>query len=349
MNDELTDQDIRAAFVARSQGSPAPDLAVRIRSAAASTRQEHPLITLPAGRFIAVRQLALAAALGAAVLVVASSMLSGVGDRPGGGLTDPSTPPTVPASPGPASPGPLSPSPSAPSSAVPSVPPQTTYTPGSVVRIATPSALDLYAEADATSDRRGQVPPGTTVYIVAAETVDGASWYQVQPFDFDLERFPLGWMPGADAAGADVLEPTALECPNGSLVPAAVHGLTPTGALACFGDDSITITGRVFCMTNDDLPEDLQHRVTGPFWLDDGRYCAFQSQDGEPYFEIIGFPTDELPPDWRTSDLVVAGHFDDPESVDCVGVPGADQLSDEAAVLECRTMFNADGVTSAGG
>jgi hypothetical protein len=75
MNDELTDQHIRAAFVARSQGSPAPDLAVRIRSAAASTRQEHPLITLPAGRFIAVRQLALAAALGAAVLVVASSML----------------------------------------------------------------------------------------------------------------------------------------------------------------------------------------------------------------------------------------------------------------------------------
>jgi hypothetical protein len=336
MNQELTDNQIRAAFVARASGSPSPDLADRIHAAAASTKQERPLIALPGlGRLAPVRHLALAAALGATVLVVAGTLFFSAGGPPVNG-------PIV--------------GPTAPPSATPSTPPSLTpgyvFTPESVVKVADAGILDIFQLATADSDRIGEVQPGTSVYIVAGPTtVDGDDWYQVKPFrksDPERVEYPLGWVRVAHDDGRPALEPTPLECvASDAFSPANILDLTPTGAMACFGSDDITIVGRVFCMPNDDLPENLQHDVTGPFWLDDGRYCAFQDESGEPYFEIFGFPTDELPPNWRTADLIVTGHFDDPESADCTGLGGEPSLSKEEAVFECRLGFHTTGVSVA--
>ena len=333
MNQELSDIQIRAAFVARATGSPSPDLADRIHAAAATTKQERPLIALPGlGRLAPARHLALAAALGATVLVVASSLFFGIGSRPDDG-------PAVP-----------------PPNSVPSAPPSLTpgfvFTPGSVVKVSAASILDIFALAAADSDKVGEVEPGTSVYIVAGPTtVDGDDWYQVKPFkSFDGERhtYAFGWVRVAHEDGSAALEPAPLECASGDpVVPSNITDLSPTGALACFRADEVTIVGRVFCMPNDDLPENLQHVVTGPFWLDDGRYCAFQDRSGEPYFEIFGFPTDELPPDWRTVDLAVTGHFDDRESADCTGLGGTPSLTKDEAVFECRTGFHTTGVAVA--
>jgi hypothetical protein len=333
MNQELSDIQIRAAFVARASGSPSPDLADRIHAAAATTRQERPLIALPGlGRLAPARHLALAAALGATVLVVASSLFLGIGARPDNGpaVPPPATAPTTP----------------------PSLTPGFVFTPGSVVKVSAAPILDLFALADATSDRVGEVEPGTSLYIVSGpSSVDGDDWYQVKPFRaFDGERheFPLGWVRATHEDGSAAIEPTALECAGGDpVVPSNITDLSPTGALACFGADDVTIVGRVFCMPNDDLPESLRHAVTGPAWLDDGRYCAFQDQSGEPYFEIFEFPTDELPPDWRTADLAVTGHFDDPESTGCRGLGGAQTLTEDEAIFECRTGFHTTGVAVA--
>jgi hypothetical protein len=333
MNEQLTDTQIRAAFVARASGRPSPDLQDRIHAAATTTRQERPLIALPGlGRLAPVRHLALAAALGATILVVAGSLFFGVG-------TQPSTGPNVP--------------PAAPPSGTPSAPPSLTpgfiFTPDSVVKVSAVGNLDIFALATADSDKLGEVQPSTSVYIVAGPTtVDGDDWYQVKPYAASLAAYPFGWVRVAHDDGRPALEPAALECATGNPVtPANVLDMTPTGALACFGNEDITIVGRVFCMPNDDLPENLQHRVTGPFWLDDGRYCAFQDESGEPYFELFGFPTDELPPTWRTDDLAVSGHFDDPESVDCTGLDGLPSLSPDEAVFECRLGFHVTGVAVA--
>jgi hypothetical protein len=234
----------------------------------------------------------------------------------------------------------------------PSLTPGFVFTPGSVVKVAAGGLLDIFALAAADSDKLGEAEPGTSVYVVAGPTtVAGDDWYEVKPFKaFDGERhtYPLGWVRVAHEDGSAALEPTALECASGDpITPADITNLSPTGALACFGSDEITIVGRVFCMPNNDLPENLQHVVTGPFWLDDGRYCAFQDQSGEPYFEIFGFPTDELPPTWRTADLAITGQFDDPESADCTGLGGQPSLTKDQAVFECRTGFHTTGVAVA--
>jgi hypothetical protein len=336
MNHELTDIQIRAAFVARASGSPSPDLVDRIHAAAATTKQERPLIALPGlGRLAPVRHLALAAALGATVLVVASSLYFGIGSQPNNG---PAVGPTTPPSNGPSTP--------------PSLTPGYVFTQGSVVKVSAGAVLDIFALADAASDKVGEVQPGFSVYIVSGPTtVDGDDWYQVKPFKLsDRERleYPLGWVRAAHEDGTAALEPTPLECAGGDpLTPINILDLSPTGALACFGSDEITIVGQVFCMTNDNLPENLQHDVTGPFWLDDGRFCAFQDQSGEPFFEIFNFPTDELPPTWQTDDLAITGHFDDPESAECTGLGGQSSLSKDEAVFECRLGFHVTGVAVA--
>jgi len=336
MNHELSDNQIRAAFVVRASGNPSPDLADRIHAAAANTKQERPLIALPGlGRLAPVRHLALAAALGATVLVVASSLFFGIGTRPDNGpIVAPTTPP----------------------SAVPSTPPSLTpgyvFTPDSVVKVPAGITIDIFALATADSDKVGEVQGGTSAYVVAGPTtVDGDDWYQVKPFRMSApERieYPIGWVRASHLDGRPALEPTALECAGGDpLTPANILDMSPTGSLACFGSDEITIVGRVFCMANDDLPENLQHDVTGPFWLDNGQFCAFQDQSGEPYFEIFNFPTDELPPTWRTDDLAITGHFDHPESVDCTGLDGQPSLTKEEAMFECRLGFYATGVAVA--
>ncbi len=204
--------------------------------------------------------------------------------------------------------------------------------------------LPLYQLADATSDQIGEVGGGITAYVNAGPiVVDGVDWYQVMPFGSDTMGYPLAWIAAVDAAGEPTLEAATIACPTGVLTPDILTGLGSIAALACFGSDEISVVGRVSCEPRTD-PE---RQVGGPFWLDDGRLCAFVDPLGEPVLEIFGFPTDELPPDWRTVDLAVSGTLDHPESADCVGVGELPTLRDDEAEFACRQLFHATGVSVA--
>jgi hypothetical protein len=368
MNDELTDDQVRAAFVARSAGGPSPDLADRIRAAAAGTKQVRTAMRVvglaPLTRN---RSLAVAAVLGMSMALLAGSLFLGGGstrtDRDANGPTTapaiapsiaPSTAPsTVPATAVPS----VRPATLEPSSA-PSLFPGVSLTPGAVVTVASVDRLELYSTLKTIDgprlpglDKLADLEPGTSLYAAAGPAnVEGVDWYLVKPFDQDApERsFPLGWVRGVEG-GTPTTATGAARCVAGDPTPADVLGLTAVGALACFGGRDFAVTGRVSCATNASRPEAMQHRASGPDWLDDGRFCAFRSDDGGPYFEIFEFPVAGLPGDWQAQDLVVTGHLDDPGWRSCIGREGPPYVTDAEAEFECRLGFHATEVAVAAG
>ena len=64
---------------------------------------------------------------------------------------------------------------------------------------------------------------------------------------------------------------------------------------------------------------------------------------GSPVYDLVG--TDGQPVSGR---YTLTGHFDDPESTECVSGGREGDPSDEAAQLACRTSFVVTKVTPAG-
>ncbi len=362
MNDHLTDDRIRDAFLARAAGSPSPELGARIRAAAASTRQDRPVIDIPGlGPLHNGRYLAIAAIIAVTFVIVAVSLLIGAGARP---VVSPVVSPTVIPSAAPTA-VPATAAPSAAPTAVPATvrptaEPSTAPSAsagvavGSVVTVATAKALDLYSTLDTLDgprlpgpDKIGTIEPGTMLYIAS-----GPSWvsgergdedgYLVQAFDQDEpERsYPLGWVM-APHGDSSIFGASSARCVAGDLSPANLLDLTVVGALACFGSDDITVVGQVACTANESRPRALQHRASGPAWLDDSPFCAFRSAKGKPYFEIFEFSAVDLPGDWTKRDLAVTGHLDDPKWGECIGREGPPFVTDAEAEFECRLGFHA--------
>jgi hypothetical protein len=370
MNDELTDDQVRDAFVARSAGSPSPALADRIRAAAAGTKQERPAIRLVGlAPLTRTRYLAVAAVLGVSVALLAGSLLLGGGsaktDRPALVPSDaPATiapaiaaPPTAAPSIGPTD-APATAVPSIPPAAVepsspPSLAPNTSYGPGSVVTVWSVQPLALYSTLKTINgprlpglDKIAEIETGTSMYMAAgpvsvAGSGDPEDWYLVKPFDQDApgRSFPLGWVRAIEG-GSPTMDLASAQCVVGDPTPARVLDITAVGALACFGGQDFKITSRVGCTTNASRPTAMQHRASGPDWLDDGRFCAFRSDDGEPYFEIFEFSAANLPGDWQAQDLVVTGHLADLGWHSCIGNEGPPYVTDAEAEFECRLGFH---------
>src|SRR6187551_1435715 len=74
-DDTFSDAQIRAAFIARSEGSPSPDLADRIGAATRRTRQLPKLVVLPGGIGIQPERLLWAAAISATSLALVGGLL----------------------------------------------------------------------------------------------------------------------------------------------------------------------------------------------------------------------------------------------------------------------------------
>ena len=378
MNDELTDDQVRAALVARSAGGPSPDLADRIRAAVTGTKQERPAMRIVGlAPLTRTRYLAVAAVLGVSVAVLAGSLLLG------GGRTKPDpqaivptdAPPTaVPATAVPAIAPSIRPT-KAPATAVQSTPPEdleppmpslvpgAVFEPGAVVTVSSAHPLTLYSTLKTIDgprlpgfDKIAEVKTGTSMYIAAGPTPvgglddeEGVGWfYLVKPFDQDApERsFPLGWV-RASEAGTPTIKAGAARCVVGDATPANVLDLTAAGALACFGGQDFKITGRVACTPNASRPAAMQHLASGPDWLDDGRFCAFRSDGGTRYFEIFEFTVFLLKGFELKEDLVVTGHLDDPNAYACIGREGPPFVTDAEAEFECRLGFHATGVALA--
>jgi hypothetical protein len=182
----------------------------------------------------------------------------------------------------------------------------------------------------ASAMREPLLPVSAKVFIVAGPVAaDGYDWYQVQPFDRSL---PFGWIAAASREGQPWLEAASQSCPS----PVALSGpdlasLTSLGALACYGMEGVTVTGKVRCYA-----ADVDHVISGPDWLHSDRYCeldlgngtTMQFQDGG--ISGLGFSSE-------SHEATIDGHFDDPQARSCtygLEEPGADPAS---VILDCRT------------
>jgi hypothetical protein len=374
MNDELTDDQVRAALVARSAGGPSPDLADRIRAAVTGTKQERPAMRLVGlAPLTRTRYLVVAAVLGVSVAVLAGSLLLGGGptkpdpkaivptDAPPTDAPPTAVPPTaVPAfapsnqpTDAPATAVPQTPPATVEPSSAPSLVPNTSFGPGSVVTVWSAQPLALYSTLRTINgprlpglDKIAEVGTGTSMYMAAGPVSvvgsgDAEDWYLVKPFDQDPpgRSFPLGWVRAIESR-SPTMSLGSPRCLVGNPTPANVRDLTAVGALACFGGQDFKITGRVACTPNASRPTAMQHLASGPDWLDDGRFCAFRSDDGEPYFEIFEFSTGGLSGNWQAQDLVVTGHLADLGWHACVGREGPPYVTDAEAEFECRLGFH---------
>lgn len=317
MTDTFSERDLRAAFQDRAGGAASSDLFDRIEQEVAATRQVRRLVALPGLNIgVSMRQLGWAAVIGTSTLALVGSMLVG------GGAPSVSVNPTQPPS------------------ASPSVPlvRSVVLRPDTVAVVLAAEGLVIESRPDG-RDGTERLPRGTRLFVVAGPTtVNGTDWYQVKAF---LDEGPFGWVPAA-RAGQAVVEPDALECPSGALNPKAVLATGATHALACFGNRTIEMRGHIAC--------DMDHvvyDVSGPFWLETERFCRFKDADDEPLVQLFGMPWDELPPDWRTAEMAVQGHLDDPLAKDCVSPPAGPLTKDEAVLL-CRGFFVVSKVSAAG-
>ena len=331
---QLTDREIRAAFAARTAGSPAPDLRERIHIAAAATPQQRGFLhgLRVANPFVG--KLAFAALVSVTTVALLGTLIAGTQRQP-----DPSVPPVD--SPAPSSPATPVPTPDvSPSPVVTPRPSPSPEAPTLVVdqtgRVVSVDGIELFELPTIHGSVVTRLPEMAEFFVIDGPVdADGAAWYRVVTLSGEVR----GWL-----AAAPGVEPTTADCHSDTGWTAdRFAGLGRFLSIACFGDREIEITGMVDC-----VEADVDRVVGGPDWLADGRYCTFQDENGEAYFEIFGMPFDELPPTWNDEPMTITGHLDDPTAQQCVGGGGEAGVSDEEAILLCRSFFHYDAIRPAG-
>lgn len=164
---------------------------------------------------------------------------------------------------------------------------------------------------------------------------DGYAWYLVAPLNRpDGSRGPFGWIAAASREGEPWVRTVALACPAGSNL-AAVIALQPLERLACFGDDSLTISAPIVSCGAGGGPWTFI-----PSWLGEIGGCGLAPDtSGERVLRLRVAPGDSGP---SSGPITVSGHFDDPAAATCT-VTSADAAfpapSDEEAVVLCRSEF----------
>ena len=341
----LTDTQITAAFVARSEGSVSHDLAERIRAETSRTRQASRLVVLTGGLSdnANAHRLLWAAAISATSLALVGGLFF-AGRQPDEQTSVvPSTPasPSVPAgeSPSPTAGASEQPSPSvepAPSAA-PSGPPPAVVDPklgvddGAVTLVDDLRVRSAPTVAESSAKLEPLLPAGVRLLVIGDPVeADGYAWYHVLPFD---SAYPSGWVAAGSRAGESWIGADETACPESPLDAAELTALMPYGGLACSGDQEIQLTGELSCEL-----ADVDRSISGPSWLRADRHCTFDL--GDSTMEIFdGGMAFEYGPGRVNG--IVTGHFADPESSTCVSAiedvdppPDADEL-----VATCRTMF----------
>ena len=187
----------------------------------------------------------------------------------------------------------------------------------------------------------------------------GYDWYLVDPFAMaradDFYHGRLGWVAAGSRDGEAWIAPASVECPEPNFD--GLIGLSQTGAVACFGDEQLTVEG-----VYGDCGVATGTRMTGPGWLL-GASCILGSFDSPAEPGRFDF---HISPDLSTSEfpslgyepgtaIRIVGHFDDPAAQECRAYlgelaheqeaiptparPGDVVLHEVAAVLSCRGGF----------
>jgi hypothetical protein len=163
----------------------------------------------------------------------------------------------------------------------------------------------------------------------------GYDWYLVAPLDRgDGTRGPFGWIARGSREGEAWVRSIEPPCPT-TVDLAGVLELQPLDRLACFGDDSLTLTAPSVSCGAGGGPW-----TWDPAWLMELGGCALAiDATGEGLLMRV-------PPGVTGSDgsapATVSGHFDDPAAAGCTvttGDPAYPVPSPDEAVVMCRTQF----------
>ena len=293
--------------------------------------------------------------LAIAVLVLAGCATETVDASPTSDATDsltfaPSEPPTPTLT--------TSPSPSPTPSSTSLVPDPPTLGPTGLAMVVTTDLVVRSAPeiSDTSTIYPDSLDAPMLVYVVDGPVAaNGYDWYLVKPFHVDylphgdeLVIDPLiGWVAASGRDGEVWIEPARIDCPTPDLD--GVRHLSPTGRLACFGDQELELAGELGgCFVGD-------FGTTSPSWLfNDG--CALVPpgyRAGVVVPDPGGLPMRDpgvyLPYVTPGAPIVVTGHFDDPVATTCSHSPAAsvvDPRPPELIVLQCRTQFVVTGVSS---
>lgn len=340
MNDrQITDREIRHAFIARADGSPSPDLAERIRRTALHTRQQRRRALIPGGLLGASQRLVWAAVISATSLAVVGGLL--LAGRQNDDRTRVALSPLPSAT--------LEPSPNA--SATPSASPSPTQSAAPTNQTPT-IAIDSFAAitgADyvpVSTEPGGEPVPfhgslggffsfmaGFPLVVVSGPViVDGVEWYYFVHAERVSDTMP-GWAPIDGPSGTRWIEPTTVTCLPSPMTTEQMsqEGARLTNGLpVCYGDTEITITGELVCGALDPL-------IRGTSWLDVGWGCRLDAQpEGIAVYSVAADFAALTNGRYR-----VTGHFDDAESDSChwpAFGEGSD-MSPLLAILECRKSF----------
>lgn len=196
------------------------------------------------------------------------------------------------------------------------------------------------------------LPLGTELLVLDGPVIaSGYTWYKVAPVSFDtLEGPGYGWVAMAGTDG----EPWISTCPPrpGLATLASMNYV----ALACYGDEEITLMARMAPFDGLACPDlyTVEPWWIEPFWLGPCSFDVFLSPlEREPNYDfpvkldpaidrgtLPAFVDDLGIPIWTT--VAVTGQYDHPEARTCRGksVPDGEQPpKPEAVVAYCRSQF----------
>ena len=213
--------------------------------------------------------------------------------------------------------------------------------------LAVDSLVEILVTDLVVRSRPGTVPPSTILdgrlttpdraFVVAGPVAaDDYDWYLVAPLNRgDGSRGPFGWVARASREGEEWVRSVAAPCPT--LVDlAGVISLQPLERLACFGDETLTLTASVIGCGAGGGPW-----AFNPSWLVQVGGCGIATDASGDRVLLYRVPPGSSGP--AAAPVDVTGHFDDPAAASCT-VTSADPVafpapSPEEAVILCRSEF----------
>lgn len=191
-----------------------------------------------------------------------------------------------------------------------------------------PATSSILADRLTTADR---------VFVVDGPVDDaGYAWYLVAPLvRADDTVGPFGWIAAASREGEAWVQTVEAPCPATADL-ASVLALQPLERLACFGDDTLTLSASVVSCGAGGGPWTVD-----PSWIRMLGGCGLS--DGTEVLPV------RIPPGGTvisSGPVTVRGHFDDPAAATCTitsADPGTPAPAPEHAVVLCRTEFVSEG------
>lgn len=167
----------------------------------------------------------------------------------------------------------------------------------------------------------------------------GYDWYLVAPLDrADGTRGPFGWVARASRDGETWVRSIESPCPTATDL-AGVLGLQALERLACYGDESLTLTApQVSCGAGGGP------WIWEPAWLMELGGCALALDTTGDDGLLMRVPPGATG-SGGSAPATVSGHFDDAAAVGCTVTssdPAFPAPGTEEAVVMCRTQFVVD-------